>query len=114
MGKRKRIYSQERADIRTNVRSKERNILDVTNKGLNSIGHSGNSDVDVKIDVNVDTTAIGFAILCSLYATGQMNNDEFQNATRILGDLTNKEIETFLGQDVNSLTNLRLFKSKKR
>ncbi len=98
------IYWGERPDFRNNVRSKEKNIIDITPKNLNSIGHSGNSDVDVNIDVNVDTTPIGFAILCYLLAKGQMNNEEFQVAVQKLENLTNKNIDTFLNQGVNNLT----------
>ncbi|MCM3767310.1 hypothetical protein [Neobacillus niacini] len=59
----------------------------ISNEILNSINKSGNSDVDVRVDVHVDTTPIAFAILCSLLATKQMNNDEFEEAVERLRNL---------------------------
>ncbi|GMB10093.1 hypothetical protein [Thermolongibacillus altinsuensis] len=54
------------------------------------IGHSGNSDVDVNVDIQVDTMPIAFAILCSLLATKQMTNEEFDLAVAKLETLTNR------------------------
>jgi hypothetical protein len=62
----------------------------ILNEGLNSIDRSGNFDVDVQVDVHVDTTAIAFALLCSLLATKQMNNEEFEEAVRRLESLTHQ------------------------
>jgi hypothetical protein len=41
----------------------------INSENINTIGQSGNSDVDVHVDVHVDTTPIAFAILTSLLAT---------------------------------------------
>ncbi|WP_156431359.1 hypothetical protein [Bacillus sp. FJAT-29814] len=59
----------------------------ISNEILNSVNKSGNSDVDVQVDVHVDTTPIAFAILCSLLATKQMNNAEFEEAVERLQNL---------------------------
>ncbi|MCQ6275430.1 hypothetical protein JMM81_10710 [Bacillus sp. V3B] len=114
MERRKRIFMNEESELKTNVSSNEKSIIDNDNESINSIGHSGNSDVDLKVDVNIDTTAIGFAILCSLFATRQMDNEEFQIAVQKLEGLTNKKMSTFTGRDVNSPNNIRLFNPKKR
>lgn len=114
MARRKSIFTREEAEVRSNVSSNEQSIIDNDNESINSIGHSGNSDVDLKLDVNVDTTPIGFAILCSLLATGQMNNEEFQIALQKLEDLTNRKMGSFLGRDVNNIANVRLFNSKRK
>jgi hypothetical protein len=53
------------------------------------IGHSGNSDVDVNVNIQVDTMPIAFAILCSLLATKQMTNEEFDQAVAKLETLSN-------------------------
>ncbi|WP_284037916.1 MULTISPECIES: hypothetical protein [Neobacillus] len=65
--------------------------IKIRNEGLNSIEQSGNSDVDVHVDVHVDTTPIAFAILCSLLATKQMSNFEFEEAVDRLQSLNPKE-----------------------
>ncbi|ASN04918.1 hypothetical protein [Virgibacillus necropolis] len=51
-----------------------------------SIKYSGNSDVDVS--VLVDTTPMAYAMLCSLLATKQLSNQEFETAVRKLEELT--------------------------
>ncbi len=66
----------------------EENIVKIKNENINTIGQSGNSDVDVQVEVIVDTTAIAFAILTSLLATKQMTNEEFNIALRRLENLT--------------------------
>lgn len=58
-----------------------------TNQSL--IRQSGNSDVDVK--VQVDTTPIAYAMLCSLLATKQLSKEEFETAVSKLEDLTNSD-----------------------
>lgn len=47
---------------------------------------SGNSDVD--INITIDTMPIAYAMLCSLLATKQISNEEFNSAVRKLDDLT--------------------------
>jgi hypothetical protein len=56
----------------------EETISQNTNKA--AIGESGNSNVDVNIDINIDTTAIAYAMLCSLYATEQLNEKQLDKA----------------------------------
>jgi ABC-type transporter Mla MlaB component len=92
-----------------NLESDEQKVIQIRNTNSNEVGQSGNSDVDLKIDVHVDTTAIGYAILCSLLATKQMDNDEFKTAVRKLEELTRK---SFFGKDVNDLSNVKLFNKK--
>ncbi len=93
----------------TESRLNEQNIINVSNASSTEIGQSGNSDVDLKIDVHVDTIAIGYAILCSLLATKQMDNEEFKLAVRKLEELTRK---SYYGKDTNNLSNVKLFNKK--
>lgn len=97
--------------ITNDIQSRTTDIVraKIENENKNSIDHSGNSDVDVKVDVHVDTTAIGFALLCSLLATKQMNNEEFEEAVRRLENLTNQKESIFSAKDVNNLSNVRPF-----
>ncbi|EKN67709.1 hypothetical protein M670_00314 [Schinkia azotoformans MEV2011] len=92
-----------------NLESDEQKVIHIRNSNSTEVGQSGNSDVDLKIDVHVDTTAIGYAILCSLLATKQMDNDEFNKAVRKLEEMTRK---TFFGKDVNDPSNVKLFNKK--
>ncbi|TRZ37037.1 hypothetical protein CEQ21_16230 [Niallia circulans] len=48
------------------------------------IGESGNSDVDVYVNVEVNTNPIAYAMLCSLLATKQITRSEFDEAIRNL------------------------------
>jgi len=71
--------------------SNEKNIEQIRNISNSVVKQSGNSDVDVQIDVHIDNSAIAYAILCSLYATNQMNIQEFNTSVRMLKDLIGKE-----------------------
>ncbi|MED3575108.1 hypothetical protein ACTHO0_00155 [Cytobacillus praedii] len=86
---------------------------DNDNENINSIGNSGNSDVDMNLEVHIDNSAIGFAILCSLLATGQMNESEFEKSVKKLEELTNKRMSNFSGYDINNPSNVRLYKTKR-
>lgn len=91
------------------LESDEHKVIQIRNTNSTEVGQSGNSDVDVKIDVHVDTIAIGYAILCSLLATKQMDNDEFKTAVRELEKLTRKN---FIGKGINDLSNVKIFNKK--
>jgi hypothetical protein len=54
-----------------------------------SIGRSGNSDVDITIDI--DTTGIAYAMLCSLYATDRLNRTQFKKAVDEFDSLMRKK-----------------------
>ena len=60
-----------------------------------SIGHSGNSDVDVFTHIEVDTKPIAYAMLCSLYAQGKLSENEFNLAVRKLEELINRNKRQF-------------------
>jgi hypothetical protein len=109
MTSRNRIFMHEELDLKANSNSNENSRIKNNSESENFIGQSGNSDVDLKVDVNIDTTAIGFAMLCSLFATGQMTNEQFHIAVRKLEELTKKKVSDFSAHDVNNLSNVRLF-----
>ena len=44
----------------------------VENKLSTVVGHSGNSDVDLVVNIDIDTKAIAYGVLCSLYAKGEL------------------------------------------
>ncbi|MBM7693458.1 hypothetical protein JOC77_002898 [Peribacillus deserti] len=64
-------------------------IQDIHTNAHSQVSHSGNSDVDVNLNVQVDTTAIAYALLCSMLATRQMTEKEFEIAVNKLEGLTN-------------------------
>lgn len=75
------------------------------------IRQSGNSDVDVS--VQVDTTPIAFAMLCSLLATKQLSNEEFESAVRKLEELTsNKKYHSL--RENNDISKAKLFNERRR
>lgn len=100
-------FTKERKQIKSN------NKNDNDNENINSIGNSGNSDVDMNLEVHIDNTAIGFAILCTLLATGQMNEREFQTSVKKLEELTNQKMSNFSGYDINNPSNVRLYNTKR-
>lgn len=79
----------------------ERNVYQFRNKGNSnldsnqaSIGHSGNSDVDVHVNIDVDTRPIAYALLCSLLATKQLTQSEFETAVMKMEELTGGNSKT--------------------
>lgn len=95
-------------------RSFEQDKIKIRNETINSIGQSGNSDVDIQIDVHVDTTAIAFAILCSLLATKQMNNVEFEEAVERLQNLNLRDNYRYKLNEPNDLSNVKIFKRNRK
>jgi len=85
----------------------------IKNENVNSIGQSGNSDVDIQIDVHVDTTSIAFALLCSLLATKQMSAEEFEEAVRRLENLTGQK-SPISSEGKNDVTDVKFFNRKMR
>ncbi|MBW8348951.1 hypothetical protein K0H71_05705 [Bacillus sp. IITD106] len=92
----------------------EEDIVKIKSENINTIGQSGNSDVDVKIDVFVDTTAIAFAILTSLLATKQMTNEEFEIAVRRLENLTQGRDSDSSLLIPNNVSNVKLYNNNGR
>ena len=90
--------------------TKDKNRIKNDNEIITSIGNSGNSNIDMNLEVKIDTTAIGFAILCSLLATGQMTDREFQKAVAKLEKLTKEKMSNFYGRDLNNPSNAKLYK----
>lgn len=87
-------------------RSDVDDTIKIKNESLNSIGQSGNSDVDVQVDVHVDTTPIAFALLCSMLANKQMNRMEFEQAVRRLERLSVRNENNISLRELSNLTNL--------
>ncbi|MCF2131999.1 hypothetical protein L1I79_37100 [Strepomyces sp. STD 3.1] len=81
----------------------------------NSIDHTGNSDVDVTVDVEVDTMPIAFAMLYSLFASKQISSEEFELAIQRLKSWNSKDnsnAQFYSGRDINNIIDARLFHSK--
>jgi len=70
------------------------------NENKSIIRESGNSDVDVSVDI--DTTPIAFAMLCSLVASNQMSEKEFKAAVRDLEAFKNKQFKNPLQRNNNT------------
>ncbi|MEH7246028.1 hypothetical protein V7114_04445 [Neobacillus niacini] len=87
----------------------EKDDVRIKSENINTIGQSGNSDVDVQVEVFVDTTPIAFAILTSLLATKQLSVEEFNEAVRRLEDLT--QDRDFNGTSFlpNNVSDVKLF-----
>ncbi|WP_084544083.1 hypothetical protein [Paenisporosarcina indica] len=85
------------------IKSQANSLINDVDFNKSSIGKSGNSDVDVNVNVIVDTTSIAFAYLCSMLATKKMTNDEFDIAVRKLEEMTQRHSRN------NDVSNVRLF-----
>jgi DNA gyrase/topoisomerase IV subunit A len=90
---------------RANSLNQTKSIINDVDLNKSTIGQSGNSDVDVNVNVIVDTTSIAFAYLCSMLATKKMTNNEFETAVQKLEELTHRHSK--LNQ--NDLSNVKLY-----
>jgi hypothetical protein len=61
------------------------------NKLNTVVGNSGNSDVDLVVNIDIDTNAIAYAVLCSLYAKGEINDLELEKAIKKLDSLIERD-----------------------
>ena len=63
-----------------------------TENQLNTlIGHSGNSDVDLTVNIDIDTKGIAYGMLCSLYAKGELTKLELYKAIHRLDKLIERD-----------------------
>src|SRR3954452_11921456 len=92
----------------------EEDNVRINSENINTIVKSGNSDVDVQVEVFVDTTPIAFAILTSLFATKQMTVEEFDEAVRRLENLTKGRDSNVTTLTPNNVSNVKLYTGKNR
>ncbi|MDR7076796.1 hypothetical protein J2Y03_001819 [Neobacillus niacini] len=88
----------------------ENNDVRIKSENINTIGQSGNSDVDVKVDVFVDTTPIAFAILTSLLATNQLTVEQYNEAIRRLENFTQDREFNVTSLIPNNVSDVKLFR----
>jgi hypothetical protein len=55
------------------------------------IKHSGNSDVDLGVNINIDTKSIAYGLLCSLFAKGEITELELEKAILKLDALIERD-----------------------
>lgn len=55
------------------------------------VGNSGNSDVDLSVQVDVNTKIIAYGMLCSLYAKGEISESELERAISKLDSLVERD-----------------------
>jgi hypothetical protein len=63
----------------------------IENKLNTLVGHSGNSDVDLVVNIDIDTKAIAYGMLCSLYAKGELTELELEKAIQKLDRLIERD-----------------------
>jgi hypothetical protein len=54
------------------------------------LAHSGNSDVNIQIQLQIDLTPIAFTVLYALLAKKQISNEEFELALKRLEEYKSK------------------------
>lgn len=59
---------------------------------LNSlVRNSGNSDVDLLLNIEIETKAIAYGFLCGLYAKGEISEYELEKGIRKLDSLIDRD-----------------------
>ncbi|WP_142384809.1 hypothetical protein [Bacillus sp. M6-12] len=83
-------------------------------KNNSAIGHSGNSNVDVHVSVEVDTRPIAYAMLCALLASNQLSNQQFETAVKKWEDLSDSKKKKSNDDKSDSSSKVRLFGQARR
>lgn len=55
------------------------------------VGQSGNSDVDLVVNIDINTKAIAYGMLCSLYAKGELTESQLVRAVEVLDKLIKRD-----------------------
>ncbi|EMR07269.1 hypothetical protein C772_00914 [Bhargavaea cecembensis DSE10] len=84
---RDKIVKRDRFENRDRVEKREK----VENLSKTVVGHSGNSDVDLTVNIEIDTRSIAYGMLCSLYARGELSDFELEKGLRKLEDLIERD-----------------------
>jgi hypothetical protein len=63
----------------------------IENKLNSLIGNSGNSDVDLTVNVDIDVKPIAYGIICSEYAKGNINEQDLERAIQKLDSLIERD-----------------------
>ncbi|MFC3040537.1 hypothetical protein ACFOGI_09795 [Virgibacillus xinjiangensis] len=100
MGKVEDLYPYDKG---TNSYAEAAELVEAT------VSNSGNSDVD--IDINIDTTPMAYAMLCSMRATDQLSEHEFRKAVRKLENFSRRN-RYYRG--MNDTSKVRLNKRRTR
>ena len=63
------------------------------------ISHSGNANVDVDVNLIIDTKSIAYALLCSSLAKKELTNDQFEFALNKLAELTSENKRSHINKE---------------
>lgn len=63
----------------------------IENEAKTLLKNSGNSDVDLTVNLDIDTKAIAYGMMCSLYAKGELNDAQLDKAVRKLDSLIERD-----------------------
>ncbi|WP_449537560.1 hypothetical protein [Ferdinandcohnia sp. Marseille-Q9671] len=81
----------------------------IENKLNSLIRNSGNSDVDLVVNVDIDTKAIAYGMLCSLYAKGELNDLQLEKAIQKLDGLIERDRKRQRAKDRSGKNNAKLY-----
>jgi hypothetical protein len=81
----------------------------IENKLNTLIDHSGNSDVDLVVNVDIDTKAIAYGMLCSLYAKGELNDSQLEKAIQKLDGLIERDRKKQRAKDRSGENSAKLY-----
>lgn len=73
---------------------KAKSVNQVKTDASSAVNHSGNSDVDVKVNVNIDTMPIALAFLVLSYANNQITRQQFEDAVEKLLEVNKQYNDT--------------------
>lgn len=93
------------------MRVRESSLNDIRSDLSAAVNRSGNSDVDVNVNIQVDTMPIGLSLLCLSFAKKQITREEFESAVKELVKVTNNYKKSDRNRDRES--RVKLFNDNK-
>jgi hypothetical protein len=63
----------------------------IENQAKTLIRNSGNSDVDLTVNIEIETKAIAYGMMCSLFAKGELDEIQFDKAVQKFDELMEKD-----------------------
>lgn len=84
---RDKVDKREQFENRGRVEKREK----IESLSKTVVGHSGNSDVDLTVNIEIETRSIAYGMLCSLYAKGELTDFELEKGLRKLENLIERD-----------------------
>ncbi|MCM3584597.1 hypothetical protein M3182_02420 [Mesobacillus maritimus] len=81
----------------------------VENQAKTLIRDSGNSDVDLTVNIEIETKAIAYGMMCSLFAKGELDEIQLEKAVRKLDALIDRDKNRKKNKSTSGVSRPKIF-----